>query len=86
MKTEIPELNQQIAANLVAQADTMLKSGKDKFKVLAYQKAARAINQEPRNLWGVYRAGGLKALQKIKGIGPRLAWVIVSQIKASEKK
>lgn len=81
MNTEIPELNREIAGYLNAQADKMIKSGKDKFKVLAYQKAARAINQESRNLWGVYRSGGLKALQKIKGIGPRLAWVIVAQIK-----
>ena len=84
MKTDIPELNLEIADFLKARAAAMEKKSSDKFKALAYHRAARAVGQEPRNLWGVFRSGGLSALQKIEGIGPRLAWVIIAQLKKTK--
>src|SRR5947208_639925 len=39
------------------------------FKPRAYEKAAQAIESHDRPLEAVYRAGGVKALREIPGIG-----------------
>ena len=78
---EIPNLNREIAKHLIAKAGEMEKQGKNKFRVIAFRKAARSVRIETRNLWGVYRSGGLKALEKMPGVGHRIAWEIVNQFK-----
>jgi len=78
---DVPDLNDKIAKHLYAKADEMEVQGKNKFRVIAFRKAARSVRTESRNLWGVYRSGGLKALEKIPGIGHRIAWEIVNQFK-----
>ena len=77
----IPKLNLEVARHLKQKADDLEREGRDKFRVIAFRKAASAVRSESRDLWGVYRQGGLKGLQKIKGIGPKIAWDIVGQIK-----
>ena len=46
---------------------------------------SRAVLKETRNLWGIYRSTGLKGLQKIPGIGQRIAWDIIKQIQPLDK-
>src|SRR5919204_3921446 len=43
------------------------------FKPRAYEKAAQAIESHERPLSDVYRAGGVKALCQIPGIGKSMA-------------
>src|SRR5207244_7263408 len=43
------------------------------FKPRAYEKAAQAIESHDRPLEAVYRAGGVKALREIPGIGASMA-------------
>src|SRR5438034_18217 len=43
------------------------------FKPRAYEKAAQAIESHDRPLDAVYRAGGVKALREIPGIGSSMA-------------
>src|SRR5204862_8127776 len=43
------------------------------FKPRAYEKAAQAIESHDRPLDAVYRAGGVKALREIPGIGASMA-------------
>ncbi|GEM_PF-3241667 len=76
----IPKLNLDVARHLDEKARELETNGKNKFRVIAFKKAAAAVRSEPRNLWGVYRSGGIKGLEKIKGVGHRIAWDIVNQI------
>src|ERR671931_570893 len=43
------------------------------FKPRAYEKAAQAIESHDRPLDAIYRAGGVKALREIPGIGASMA-------------
>ncbi len=79
--TQIPALNLKVARHLEAKAQEFEQTGKESYRIWAFKKAAKAVRQEPRSLWGIYRSKGLKGLQGIKGIGHRIAWEIVNQFK-----
>ena len=53
----------------------------DRFRVLAYQKAAREIDHLSEDLDDLYRRGGLKALEAQAGIGTSVARKIEELIK-----
>jgi DNA polymerase (family 10) len=62
-----------------------LKNG-NPFKVRAYQKAAQNIENLSDSLAGLYKAGGLKALENLPGIGEAIADHIEEIIKTGKVK
>ena len=77
----VPELNIQVARHLSVQADKLERQGKNKFRIMAYRRAAQSVRSLEKSLWGIYGSRGLKGLQAVKGIGNRIAWDIVKQIR-----
>ena len=76
----IPALNKKIARQLSDKAEKLAGQGAQSYRITAYQKAAQAVANEPRNLWGVFRATGLKGLAKIPGIGPKIGGEIIGYL------
>ena len=77
----IPQINQQISELFKHKADLLTARGeKYKFRALAYNKAATAINQLERGLDDIYKNGWLVGLRKVKGIGHRLAHEIEKEL------
>ena len=75
-------INQEIAALFQAKADILLAKGdKYKFRALAYSRAARAIEKLERGLDEIYAHGWLVGLEKIEGVGNRLAHEIETELK-----
>jgi DNA polymerase (family 10) len=54
-------------------AELLSVKGEIRFKIQAYQKAARAVAENPRPLAEIHAEGGPKALMTIPGIGEGLA-------------
>ncbi len=54
-------------------ADALEFLDENRFKVIAYRKAARVLEDYPEDIEEVYRRGGIKALKAIPGIGDRIA-------------
>ncbi|MDX2115057.1 MAG: DNA polymerase/3'-5' exonuclease PolX [Planctomycetota bacterium] len=64
----------QPLADLLAQMAQMLElTGADKFRIIAHQRAARAIESRPEDLCSIAREQGPAALTHIEGIGPKIA-------------
>ncbi len=61
-------------------ADALEFLNENKFKVVAYRKAARVLEDYPDDIEEVYRKGGIKALKAIPGIGERIAKKIAEYI------
>ena len=75
-------INQQIAALFYAKAAILKARGdKYKFRSLAYIRAAQAITKLNRGLDEIYAHGWLVGLEKIEGIGNRLAHEIETELK-----
>ena len=64
--------NADIAAVFERMAELLEVKGEIRFKIQAYQKAARAVAEHPRPLTGIHEEGGLSALMAIPGIGEGL--------------
>lgn len=62
--------NRQVAELFAAIADLMLILGENRFKIIAYQNAARTIEELNRDIHTVHAAGELRA---IPGIGQAIA-------------
>lgn len=62
--------NRQVAEIFAAIADLMLILGENRFKIIAYQNAARTIEELNRDIHTVHAAGELRA---IPGIGQAIA-------------
>ncbi len=56
------------------------------FKIRAYRKAAQSIESLSENLEDIYKADGVKGLEKIPGIGSHIALKIEEQIKIGKIK
>lgn len=67
-------------------AELMELKGDIRFKIIAYQKASRAINDLPKPLVEIYEEGGVKALEEIDGIGEGIAEKIEEYIKTGKIK
>ncbi len=65
--------NKQISQILAEIATLSELLGEEKFHILSYQKASRAVSQAGQSLEEVYRAGGTKALVDLDGIGTTMA-------------
>lgn len=76
--------NQRIA-NVFQEIGDMLEiNGENRFRVLAYQKAALTIGDLGTECSDIFNTGGTKALEEIPGIGKDLAQKIAEMIKTGK--
>jgi len=76
------DINQHIAKKFFARAELLESKGeKYKFRAISYIKAARVIELLDKGLDEIYKHGWLTGLQKIKGVGNRLAHEIENELK-----
>lgn len=82
MTPEQVQLNAAIAELFMSKAQALQAKGERyKFRSFAYLRAATAIRGLDRGLDDIYRHGWLVGLEKIKGIGNRLAHDIETELK-----
>lgn len=62
-----------------------LKRG-DRFKILAYERAAQAIGAQGEQLKSIFERGGIKELEEIEGIGEGIAGKIAECLKTGKIK
>lgn len=74
------KINYEIAAVFRDKADRYEQAAKDKFRVFAFRKAATAIEQHPEPLDDMYRRSWVKGIEKIPGVGPRIARAIEQEL------
>ncbi|XOU94641.1 MAG: helix-hairpin-helix domain-containing protein [Candidatus Kerfeldbacteria bacterium] len=78
------DINTKIANNFYQKSKMLSEKGdKHKFRAISYYKGAKAIEQLDKGLDEIYQHGWLVGLQKIKGIGNRLAHDIETELKKS---
>jgi DNA polymerase (family 10) len=77
----MPISNEEIAALFENMAALLEVKGENVFKVRAYQRAARAIEQHPEPLEVMVREGREEELQGIPGVGEAIAAKIVELIR-----
>ena len=76
------QVNSDIAALFYEKARVLeSKEGRYKFKALSYMRAARAVEGLDRGVDEIYAHGWLVGLQKIKGVGNRIAHDIENELK-----
>ncbi|MFA6098664.1 MAG: hypothetical protein WCV50_02725 [Patescibacteria group bacterium] len=81
----IPEINKQIADIFSSKAASLISKGERyRFRALAYSRAARAIESLNEGLDDIYARSWLVGLQRINGIGNRLAHEIENELKKIE--
>jgi DNA polymerase/3'-5' exonuclease PolX len=80
------EFNDIIADKFEKKAQLFFSDEKKKFRGLAYFKAAKAIRTLDKSLLDIYSHGWLVGIQKIDGIGNRIAHEIESEIKKNKKR
>ncbi len=77
-----PQINQVIARKFYNKSEQLKSRGeKYQFRAISYWKAAKAIENLDRSLDEIYKHGWLVGLQKINGIGNRLAHEIETELK-----
>ena len=69
-------LNKRVVEALANQLYTMELNGEPSHRIWAYRKAAWAIEDTPQDLGLIYRQMGVKGLESIENVGPRLAAVV----------
>ncbi len=73
--------NNKVLAELFSKmADALDFLGENPFKIGAYRKASRVLEDYPTEVEEIYRDGGVGALVKIPGIGERIAKKIAEYI------
>ncbi len=65
--------NQELARIFDRMADALEFLGEIPFKVVAYRKAARVLEDLPEDIEEIYRKGGMAALMRLPGIGEGIA-------------
>ena len=79
--------NKEIAKNLFQIAEILeLKNSSDRFRIVAYEKAAQTVENYPTELKDIYFSKGLKGLNCIPGIGQSIAEKIEELLKTSQLK
>src|SRR3970282_566253 len=63
----------EVARVLYEIADLLEMKGEDRFRPIAYRRAAREIEAIPEDLEDLWREGGLPRLRRISGIGGGIA-------------
>jgi DNA polymerase (family X) len=69
-------LNEDIAGRLEEVGRILRDQGADRFRVLAYRRAAAVVRQLDRPIDELFREGGAEALEALPRIGPRIARAI----------
>ena len=81
------DINQRIAGIFTAKADALSHKGERfRYRAMAYRRAANALNKLDHGVDEIYARSWLKGLQKIEGIGNRLAHDIENELKKISKK
>jgi DNA polymerase (family 10) len=65
--------NPEVAQVLYEIADLLEMSGEDRFRPVAYRRAAREIEAMPEDIERVWRQGGVPRLRQISGVGEAIA-------------
>lgn len=79
--------NKEIAKNLFQIAEILeLKNSSDRFRIVAYEKAAQTVENYPTELKSIYSVEGLKGLNCIPGVGQSIAEKIEELLKTSRLK
>jgi len=73
--------NSEFAKIFFEIAELLELKGENVFKIRAYQKAARNVENLSKNLEEIYKSGGIKALKEVPGIGESIAEHIEEIIK-----
>jgi len=76
-------MNRELADILIEIANLLSRADID-WKPQAYRKAAKSIINLDKNVKDIYKDGGLKALEKIDGVGARIAKKIEEYIKTGK--
>jgi DNA repair photolyase len=74
-------LNKRVVEALASEVYDMELRGEAIHRVWAYRKAAWAIEDTPQDLGLIYRQMGVKGLEGIESVGPKLAQVVESLIR-----
>jgi DNA polymerase/3'-5' exonuclease PolX len=79
------EINRRIAGIFYKKSRFLQEKGdRYKYRALSYIKAARAIERLDKGVNEIYKKSWLAGLQKIDGIGNRLAHEIENELKREE--
>ncbi|MFH1366517.1 MAG: helix-hairpin-helix domain-containing protein [Patescibacteria group bacterium] len=74
-------INQEIAAVFRLKADKLNMTDKNKYRVISLRKAASALENLDRGVDEIYKHTWLPGLEKIEGIGNRLAHAIEAELR-----
>ena len=75
-------VNKRIAGIFFTKSHLLQEKGdKYKYRALSYIKAARAIKKLDKGVDEIYKRGWLTGLQKISGVGNKLAHEIENELK-----
>jgi DNA repair photolyase len=75
------DLNKRVVEALANELYYMELNGEPSRRVWAYRKAAWAIEDTPQDLGLIYRQMGVKGLEGIENVGPKLAQVVEALIR-----
>lgn len=78
--------NAQIAKILSDMAILMTLKDEDRFRVIAFERAARALENLDKDIDDIYQEGGLEALDEIEDIGEGIAKRIAELIETGKLK
>ena len=75
------KINLEIASAFRKKADKMEAENKNIYRVVSYRKAADSLDKHDEALDVMYKRSWIKGIEKIPGIGNRLARVIEAELK-----
>ncbi|PIU43278.1 MAG: DNA polymerase III, partial [Candidatus Nealsonbacteria bacterium CG07_land_8_20_14_0_80_40_10] len=78
--------NSQIAQTILQIAEILDLLGEDRFRVIAYERAASTVRMLGEDLSGIYKHGGIKELEDIEGVGESIALKIEELLKTGKLK
>jgi DNA polymerase (family 10) len=78
--------NQQIAKILKNTSTILELQNENRFKVIAYERAAEVISNLTKDLADIYKEGGIKALEEVPGVGISIAEKIEELLKTGKMK
>ncbi|MFC1662867.1 hypothetical protein ACFL04_01710 [Patescibacteria group bacterium] len=74
------DINKKIAEIFRAKADLLERQGKVVYRIIALRRAAEALESHPEGVDVIYQRSWLRGLEKIPGVGNRLAHAIEKEL------